>query len=258
MASGNSKKMELKLGRTGITIVVLGMTILLCSVFLLGVVVGKNIDTYPQKIASIPQKALAVIWQKGKANTSPDVLDNKKVEGEPKTGEAPVLTFYNDLTTKKGEVKDQHLAEKKMVETPPPKEELPPPSAVDEKTTGGTVLETPKKTAVVNKNANDKKKREVKSAEKSVAASKQSFIVQAASLQDKGKANQVSKNITALGYKSRVVKIDIKGKGSWYRVIVSGFNDRAQAQVAADKITKKMKTTCIIKHADEEKKNPRE
>jgi cell division protein FtsN len=254
MASGNSKKMELKLGRTGITIVVLGMTILLCSVFLLGVVVGKNIDTYPQKIASIPQKALALIWQKGKANTSPDVPDNKKGEGEPKAGEAPVLTFYNDLTNKKGEVKDQPLTEKKMVETPPPKKELPQPNVEDEKTTAGSGLQMPKKTAVINKKDDDKKKREVKQSDAPVAASKQSFIIQAASLKDKPKANQVSKNITALGFKSRVVKIYIKGKGSWFRVIVSGFDERAQAQVAADKITKKIKTTCIIRRADEEKK----
>ena len=254
MASGNSKKMELKLGRTGITIVVLGMAILLFLVFLLGVVVGKNIDTYPQKIASIPQKALALIWQKGKASTTLDVPDNKKVEGEPKAGETPVLTFYNDLTNKKGEVKDQTLTEKKMVETPPPRKELAPPNVEDEKTAVGGGLQTQKKTAVVTKKADDKKKREVKQSDAPVAASKQSFIIQATSLQDKARANQVSKNITTLGYKSRVVKIVIKGKGSWFRVIVSGFDDRAQAQIAADKITKKMKTNCIIRQADAEKK----
>ena len=120
MVSGNSKKMELKLGRTGITIVVLGMTIFICSAFLLGVVVGKNIDTYPDKIASIPQKALALIWQKAKTNAVPEIGDNKTGEGQPKAGDGPVLTFYNDLTSKKGEVKDQPLTEKKMVETPPP------------------------------------------------------------------------------------------------------------------------------------------
>ena len=254
MASGNIKKMELKLGRAGITIVVLGMTILLCSVFLLGVVVGKNIDTYPQKIASIPQKVLALIWQKGKVNTTLDIPDNKKVEGELKAGETPVLTFYNDLTTKKGEVKDQPLTEKKMVETPPPKKEIPQPTVEDEKPTAGSGLQTPIKTAVVNKKTDDKKKRELKQGEASVAASKQSFIIQAASLKDKNRANQMSKNITALGYKSRISKIDIKGKGSWFRVIVSGFDERAQAQVAAGKITKKMKIACIIRQADDEKK----
>lgn len=250
MASGNSKKMELKFGRTGITIVVLGMAILLFSVFLLGVVVGKNIDTYPQKIAAIPQKALALIWQKGKANTSPEVTDNKKTQGEPKTGDAPVLTFYNDLTNKKGQLKDHPLTEKKMVETPPPRDELTQPNPENEQTAVGITLQTPKKTAVAAKKTDDKKKDEAKQRDAPVAAGKQSFIIQAASLQEKAKAYQVSKNITALGYKSRVVKIVIKGKGTWFRVIVSGFDDRAQAQVAADKITNKMKTNCIIRRAD--------
>ena len=254
MASGNSKKMELKLGRTGITIVVLGMAILLFSVFLLGVVVGKNIDTYPQKIASIPQKALALIWQKGKANTAPVFPDNKKVEGEPKAGEAPVLTFYNDLTNKKGEAKDQPLTEKKMVETPPPKKELAQPNAEDEKITDGTILETPKKTAAVTKKADEKKKSDVKQSDAPVTASKQSFIIQAASMKEKSKATRINKTVAKLGYPSKIVKVDIKGKGTWYRVIATGFETKAQAQAAADKITQKTKTDYIIKRVDDDKK----
>ena len=37
MGSGNIKKFELKLGRTGLIIVVAGMTVLLCLSFILGV-----------------------------------------------------------------------------------------------------------------------------------------------------------------------------------------------------------------------------
>jgi len=222
MTPGNIKKMELKFGRTGIIIVVVGMAALLCSAFLLGVVVGKNIDTYPAKIASIPQKALALIWRPAKTKTIPDIVDNKPGEGQPKAGENLDLTFYNNLTSPKGEVKDQPLTEKKMVETPPPQ-------TVDPKL-------------------------EVKEVEKPVDASKQTFIIQAAALKEKAKAGQMSKSITALGFKSRVVEIDIKGKGTWFRVIVSGFDERAQAQAAADKIAKKTKTNCIISRVDDDKK----
>jgi hypothetical protein len=81
MANGNIKKMELKLGRTGIIILVAGMTALLCSVFMLGIQVGKNIDTYPEKIASIPQKALALVWRKAKTDATPDIVDNKTGQG---------------------------------------------------------------------------------------------------------------------------------------------------------------------------------
>jgi len=254
MAPGNIKKMELKLGRTGIIIIVVGMAALLCSVFLLGIVVGKNIDTYPEKIASIPQKALALIWRPAKTKATSDIVDNKPGEGQPKAGENLDLTFYNTLTSKKGEVKDQPLIGKKMVETPPPQTDLPQPKREEKETIGGTDLETQKQTAVVNEKAGDKNKSEVKEVEAPVAASKQTFIIQAASLKEKAKANQMSKSITALGLKSRVVKIDIKGKGTWFRVIVSGFDGRAQAQAAADKIAKKTKTKCIIRRVEADKK----
>ncbi len=87
-----------------------------------------------------------------------------------------------------------------------------------------------------------------------LTASKQAFIIQAASLKDKSKANQMSKKINSLGFKSYVVKIDIKGKGTWFRVIVSGFDGRAKAQTAADKISKKIKTKCIIRRVDTDEK----
>jgi cell division septation protein DedD len=252
MANGNIKKMELKLGRTGIIILVAGMTALLCSVFMLGIQVGKNIDTYPEKIASIPQKALALVWRKAKTDATPDIVDNKTGQGEPKAGESIDLTFYNDLTSKKGVGKDSPLLEKKMVETPPPQSK-----GEEKETIAGKGLETPKLPVAVNEKAGDKKKHEVKEVEApaaAVAASKQVFIIQAASLKEKAKAYQMIKNLSDMGYKSHVVKIDIKGKGTWFRVIVSGFDERARAQAAADKIAKKMKTKCIIRRDDADTK----
>jgi cell division protein FtsN len=254
MASGNSKKMELKLGRTGIIIVVVGMAALLCSTFMFGVIFGKNIDTYPEKIASIPRKVLALIWRPAKIKTIPDIVDNKPGEGQPKTGESPVLTYYPDLTSPKGEVKNQPLTEKKMVETPPPQTDLPQPKIEAKETISGNGLEKQKKTTAVNGKAVDKNKREAKEVDAPVAASKQIFIIQAAALKDKAKASQMSKRITALGFKSSVVEVHIKDKGTWFRVIVSGFDGRAQAQAAADKIAKKIRTNCIISHVDAAKK----
>jgi cell division septation protein DedD len=254
MASGNIKKMELKLGRTGIIIVVVGMTALLCSVFMLGVHIGKNIDTYPEKIASIPQKALALIWRPAKTTATTDIVDNKQGEGQTKAGDSLDLTFYNTLTSKKGVVKDQPLTEKKMVETPPPQTDLPQLKGEEKETTGGNGLETQMQPAKVNEKADDNNKRVVNKVETNVTAGKQTFIIQAASLKEKAKAYQMIKNLSDMGYKSHVVKIDIKGKGTWFRVIVSGFDERARAQVAADKIAKKMKTKCIIRRVDADKK----
>jgi len=53
------------------------------------------------------------------------------------------------------------------------------------------------------------------------------------------------------------VKVDIKGKGTWYRVIATGFETKARAQAAADRISKKVKTNCIIRQAAlEENRKP--
>ena len=253
MVFGNVKKIELKLGRTGIIIIASGMAVLLCIAFMLGVVVGKNIDTYPEKIASIPKAVLALIWRPAKLPVTPDSVDIEAPEGLPKAGENIDLTFYNDLTSKKGVMKDTPLAEKKMVETPPPQTEAPPQQKE------GKIIEPPivsesQGAKIISEKTNDKNKTETKKTKEPAVAGKQNFIIQAASLKEKVKAYQIIKNISDLGFKSHIVKIDIKGKGTWYRVIVSGFSERSAAQAAVDKIDKKIKTHCIIMRVDADTK----
>lgn len=66
MGSGNIRKFEIRLGQTGLTVLIVGMVVLLCLSFLFGVGVGKNIDTYPEKISSLPQRFLALFWRPAK------------------------------------------------------------------------------------------------------------------------------------------------------------------------------------------------
>jgi hypothetical protein len=49
MTSKNVRVFELKLGKRALILFILGMSCLLFVVFLFGVTVGKNIDTYPEK-----------------------------------------------------------------------------------------------------------------------------------------------------------------------------------------------------------------
>jgi hypothetical protein len=42
-----------------------------------------------------------------------------------------------------------------------------------------------------------------------------------------------------LGFKSEIIKVEIKGKGIMFRVTVSGFENKVQAQEAAQKISSK-------------------
>ena len=87
-----------------------------------------------------------------------------------------------------------------------------------------------------------------------VASNKQKFKIQAASLKDKTKANKMSKKIASLGFISQVIKVEIKGKGTLFRVIVSGFENKVKADEAAQKISQKTGTNCIIKSINRETK----
>ena len=72
-------------------------------------------------------------------------------------------------------------------------------------------------------------------------------LVQVVSFPEKSKAEGVSKRLTAMGYKPRVVAADIPGKGKWFRVVVTGFNNRQDAQKASDLIAKSVSgVNCVV------------
>jgi len=244
MKSGNIKNFELKVGKAGLIIIVVGMAVLLCTAFLFGVDVGKNIDTYPDKIAAFPKKALALVWQPAKIRAAQSAPDNKNGPGQ--TQENIDLTFYNDLTSKKGIPKEQPVPEKQPVSFPPQKGE--------ETVAGNFNVETQNPTVLVNEKTKEKGELKVKEVVPSVASNKQKFIIQVASLKDKTEANKMNKKIASLGFLSQVIKVEIPGKGIFFRVIVSGFENKVKAQEAALKISQKTGTSCIIKCVDNETK----
>jgi cell division protein FtsN len=247
MKSGNIKNFEFKVGKAGLIIIVVGMAVLLCTAFLFGVDVGKNIDTYPDKIAALPQKALALVWQPAKIRAAQSAPDNKNGPSQPqtKTRENIDLTFYNALTSKKG-VQDQPVTEKQQV--------FSPPQNGENTVTGNFNIEAKKPPVTVNDKSKDKGELKENEIEPNIASNKQKFKIQAASLRDKTTANKMSKKIASLGFMSQVIKADVKGKGTLYRVVVSGFEDKVQADEAAQKITKKTGTDCIIKSVNSEAK----
>ena len=243
MKSENIKNFELKVGKAGLIIIVVGMAVLLCTAFLFGVDVGKNIDTYPDKIAALPQKALALVWQPANIRAAQSVPDNKDGPSQPQTQENIDLTFYNDLTSKKGIQKEQPVPEKQPVFLPSPAEE---------ETVANNFNVKNKNTAPVNDKTREKGDVKAKEIVPSVASNTKKFIIQAASLKDKTTANKMNNKILSLGFISQVIKVDVKGKGIMFRVVVSGFEDMVQADKAAQKITKKTGTDCLIKSIDSE------
>ncbi|MEE9935727.1 MAG: SPOR domain-containing protein [Deltaproteobacteria bacterium] len=235
MGSGNIKKFEWKLGRTGMILLISGMAVLLCLSFLLGVGVGKNIDTYPEKIASAPQRFLALFWRPSKAAVAEKKQAGKEA-GEDKSGMD--LEFHDALTTQKIPTIQQAPADSKtdadvvadiIAQAPPPASEThrEEPVAPTKKPAGETAAAA--------------------KAQEAPSAAAQTYVVHVASLKDKAKAAQISKTVDAMGYSAKVVKVELKGKGTWYRVVAAQFATRDKAQAAADKISQKVKTKCIIR-----------
>ncbi len=242
MASGNVKNFELRLKRLGLIIVITGMAALICFAFLLGVNVGKNIDTYPEKIAALPRKVLAFIWRPAEIPTpQEDSKDEENID----------LTYYNNLTSKKGLAKEQPVVAKKdSIEPQSPQTTAPLAKGNEESANVGANIETQKKSTAIKEAAKDDNKSKAKEAPAFAPPDKQKFIIQVASLREKAKAYQLNKKIAALGFEALIFPTDIKGKGTWYRVVIPGFESKAQAQAAVAKISKKTGTNCIIRNID--------
>lgn len=257
MTSGNVKNFELKLGRTGLVVVIAGMAALLCFTFLFGVEVGKNIDTYPEKISSLPQQLLALVWRPAKIKVAQKEAENKALQNQPKANEEPDLTFFNTLTNKKGAVKEKTIPDKKPVaEAPVEQQPLPKPKSDSPAAAVSPEPAAKKQQPAANVKKSDEIEAKIREAETKAAAkeSKESkevkgkFVIQAASMRERAKADELNKKIKDMGFKTRIVENNVPGKGKWYRIVVDGFSSKAGAQKAAEKISAKTGVSGIIKN----------
>lgn len=247
MGSGNIRKFEIRLGQTGLMVLIVGMVVLLCLSFLFGVGVGKNIDTYPEKISSLPQRFLALFWRPAK-------IAGSRNEGQNTTAQTPQgnvdLAFHQALTSSKTvPIQPQPDTKKTMeVEAFADSEASPPakPTAFrqKEKAPQAKTEAAGRKKAVSETTAVESKSKG--SQADGVSGSYQVYV---ASLKEKAKADQIHKMVARTGYASKVVKVDLKEKGLWYRVIATGFDSKAKAEAAAAKLSKKVKTKCIVREA---------
>jgi cell division protein FtsN len=237
MTTGNKKKIELTIGKTGIIIVVTGMTALLCAAFLFGIDVGKNIDTYPEKIAGVPQRVLALVWRPARIRMAQPVPEDQSSLNDENIN----LTFHNTLTSKKALPKDESLSPKETPVAQPLKEETP---------TSHSVQNSQKEQSIttVEKNVKPAPPRDNQEVKKS---GENEFIVQVASLKERKKAEAIRKDISSLGYKTEIVKADIMGKGIVFRVIATGFQSRLHAEDAVNIISVKTGKKCIIRKNDD-------
>jgi cell division septation protein DedD len=274
MAAKNRHMFELRLGKLGLILFIGGISILLFSMFLLGIFVGKQMDAYPEKysagmgemiydrlFASAPQRKMP-----------PSAASSAK--GEPAGGEEAFgLTFYDTLSGKKGGTPtgktDGAVKDMPPENSAPPraltgKPAVPAPSAPSAGgTIGNTDLPVPGREGDGKKtNPLPEKRAAMESLAKVSAAmpaggvptdwgatpEKGRFEVQVAAYQESRKAEKMREKLSPLGFTSRVVMKELPGKGTWFRVIVGGFENREKAKAAADQIAGKIRgVKCVIR-----------
>ncbi|MBU4074350.1 MAG: SPOR domain-containing protein [Proteobacteria bacterium] len=275
MASKNRRMFELRLGKPGLILFICGMSLLLFSMFLLGIVVGKHMDAYPERYSlGIPEMIRGrLLGSAPKAETVSPQSMKEGEKNEPDGGEEKFgLTFFDTLGGKKGGTPAgiQAGAEKNR----PPGTSATPAGPAESPAMSGASTSTPGiasgKTAVPAPGGEEVGKKQGPPAEGAPAAEtvvkksvtppaepqpeeeaaqgKGRYEIQAGAYRERKKAEQLVQKISSPGFSARVVTKELPGKGRWFRVIVGGFESRAKAHEAADKLAGKISgLKCVIR-----------
>ena len=200
-------KYELSLDNRQIVTFFVAAIVVVGTVFVLGVVVGK-------KLAGAPAHANA-----------PDLLtalDQRAAAMEQvKTSPAPEarLTFQEELT--------------KKVADSPPKDAAPPPESPGEP---GKVASpeqpAPPPEAVKQEQPREKLKKAIAAVEKSPrdsASPPVAFTLQLSASQAREDADRFAGKLRAQGYQPYIVESDLKDRGRWYRVRMGKFSSKEAA-----------------------------
>lgn len=102
MESRKTGDFEFKLGKFGLVLFTLAVSLLLLFSFIFGVIVGKNIESYPEKIVRGIPNIIKKKITRGKEPV-PEIKEQKKAAqrpGEEKKKDEFKLTFYDTLTDK--------------------------------------------------------------------------------------------------------------------------------------------------------------
>ena len=104
MSSRKVRNFEFKLGKLGLILFVFGTSLFLLSAFIFGVIVGKNIESYPEKIV----RGIPGITKQKIVREPVDMRGVAKEEGRDFE-----LTFYDTLARKSDELGKEKREEKK-------------------------------------------------------------------------------------------------------------------------------------------------
>jgi DedD protein len=264
MAMKNRRVFELRLGKVGLLLFICGMSLLLFGSFLIGIVVGKHMEAYPERYSSGLTELI-----RDRMLASPTKAGEKDVQEvrEEKFG----LTFYETLGGEKGAaaVGGRNGDAKSKNAEVPPRQVVPPvdvPGAeapASGEATSKTAPTVPTAEGALKKPPPPAERQtEEAGAQKPPAAPIPAtpkvkaeasadtgrFEIQAAAYREKKQAEQLAKKLTDLGFSAHVATKDLPEKGRWYRVIAGGFESREKAKEAAGLMAGKISgLNCVIR-----------
>jgi cell division protein FtsN len=242
------------------------MSLLLFSSFLIGVIVGKHMEAYPERYSS----GLTELIRDRMLTSVPKVGEKEVKEvGDEKFG----LTFYETLGGDKGATAvGSRKGDAKNTNSEVPAGQIAPTAnqpkkevaasisgdAVSKTTPTGPsdesgllkhppLAEGPAKESSVQKPTGST----VPSTQKAKTAAQAEtgrFEIQAAAYREKPQAEQLVKKLKAFGFSPHVVMKDLPDKGRWFRVIVDGFESKDKAKETAGQMAVKIRgLNCVIR-----------
>jgi cell division septation protein DedD len=266
MALKNRRLFELRLGKSGLILFIIGMSSLLFCGFLIGVVVGKHMEAYPEQYAF----GLMGLVRDRLLSAAPEAV---KKEGGDAEEETFNLTFYDTLggAKKKGAAPGSRggdtsskapdatagqaapPAKTQSKETPaaPPEaaagQTAPPATAGEEgQKRQNTSVAGPAGAAGTGPPPSQPPAPQAKTAPPAAGR----FEIQVAAYREERQAQRMVKRFAALGFSPHVVVKDFPEQGRWYRVIVAGFESREEANEASERIVAKFRgIKCVIRPA---------
>jgi cell division protein FtsN len=242
------KDFELRLGKLGLTVFVLGMSLALLGVFAFGVKVGKDIDSYPAKIVGI------IPGLQGKVLSRPENPD-KKTEGAGEKGGNFKLGFYDSLAGKKADSPDDMH---QPPQAPPPDPAQPPrpeATAGAAKSVPGGNAETAAPQRAASKPEPKPENAPRKTEERKTEAAKPEkgkYFIQIAALKSEAKARDLKAKLAKLGYSPKLETVNSKTQGKVYRIRMMGFATQQDAAKVMGKLEKQVSGTKCLIHKEPE------
>ncbi len=82
-------------------------------------------------------------------------------------------------------------------------------------------------------------------------ATKGNYVVHIASLKNQSGAQDMAAQLNKKGYKVKVVAVDLGEKGKWYRLLISGYNSKEEAERTAESLRKKEGLSPLVRYGNE-------